>query len=267
MLLLSPDAFIHDLSFNYRRLGVMGSDELNSGGQSIWDVMLLLLVILLLAVFVAVIYRNRVKIVDVYHNIAVFILSFIIAGADDKKADSILKDGLAIAVSSLAIFLLAWIPQLSHHIFYDGYPDYFLIGLLGLLFIPNNKAGRTVLLFFVPYSIYFLRVTRTDHMLLPLYPFMVIGLSFMLEWSVKQLRSSLRFRHLAGFASVALALPVILTLCMSAYLFVFGQDFSREDVSAYQEVASYINANVGPSDIVVADPHTARFINAKSQSH
>jgi len=100
-------------------------------------------------------------------------------------------------------------------------------------------------------------------MLLPLYPFMVIGLSFMLEWSVKQLRSSLRFRHLAGFASVALALPVILTLCMSAYLFVFGQDFSREDVSAYQEVASYINANVGPSDIVVADPHTARFINAK----
>jgi len=66
MLLLSPDAFIHDLSFNYRRLGVMGSDELNSGGQSIWDVMLLLLVILLLAVFVAVIYRNRVKIVDVY---------------------------------------------------------------------------------------------------------------------------------------------------------------------------------------------------------
>ncbi|MCX5713324.1 MAG: glycosyltransferase family 39 protein, partial [Candidatus Omnitrophica bacterium] len=197
MLLISPNAFLHDIFFNSQRLGTLGADKQNRN-----DPIMTGTIVLISIFFVAVLYRKRKKIIELYQNLALFIFSSFLPRINIKDVNSILKDNLAIALFSLTLFPAGWILSLSHKIFFDGYPDYFLIGLLGLLFVPNRQARNTVFLFFIPSLIYFLRVTRTDHMMLPLYPYMIIGLAFLILWLLEQFKSSPRLKNIARPASI-----------------------------------------------------------------
>jgi 4-amino-4-deoxy-L-arabinose transferase-like glycosyltransferase len=258
MLLTVPNAFVHDITFNLQRLKPQ-IDETQKQPDIFWEVPIVLSSFLLSYAL----YHSRKKIKSLYQNLILFLFSSFFPRITSEEINAFLRDNLALCILSLSLYMAPSTLSLSHRAFFDGFPDYFLIGLLGLFLISKKQTQNIVFLFSIPQMAYFLRAARTDHMMLPLYIYFTMGLAFLLLWLHEHFKSSPRLSLIAKPAFILLIVPILIVLYTDISLFILAPDFSAEDAEAHIKLAEYLNNNTNLTDIVVVDVHTARLVKSR----
>ncbi|MFC2154257.1 ArnT family glycosyltransferase [Candidatus Altiarchaeota archaeon] len=142
--------------------------------------------------------------------------------------------------------------------------DFYWLGVLGLIFFSSVR--HITLAFFLPIFLVTLKIGRTDHMIIPLYPFFVLGLVFLITslyqfWKrhISEKRSTL---EIVRPALLIFLLGFIATsFYHDANLFVLGEEISKTSPENYLEVAKFLNPILQSDDVVVANSNFPRFID------
>ncbi|OYT26498.1 MAG: hypothetical protein B6U97_03715 [Candidatus Altiarchaeales archaeon ex4484_96] len=255
MLYLMPDAFIHDLLFTLNRFSnaILG--------------------LIILLAFISV-YRfiPRDKITPLkektklfYLNIARYALFY---GGVASEEETIERIGYNLKLAGSILFLLTLylsLQPLSWQGFYTGL-DLYWLGLFGYLVIKPKKTRKQMLAFCVPLFIIIAGFGRLDHMIMPFYPFFALGLALLFKEVYLILTSA--FKQTASVRMIVLAfliIPLAYMGFMDYQTFVEGINPSvpQENMGARLLVSEYVNEQVTPDDLVLADSHFLRFIGAR----
>ncbi len=256
MLIISPHSFIHDINYQFIRLG-------NTEKVSI-DPFSNILGVFLLVLFIVLCYGSRKKIAGIYRNIAFFIASCFSLGIGPRKRDQWIRDNLTLILFSLNLFAAAMVlGSLSNQTFFNGIPDYFLFGFLGIFLIKTQKTRNMLLLFLAPQILLFFKIKRSDHMLIPFYPYLAFGLAVVLYLIYERVKSSEKLRLISIPVILILMAPFAVILCNDVSAFIMGQGINVEKPEDRIAAADYVNRNTNATDIVIANCHTARFIKAQ----
>ena len=259
MLAIAPDAFIHDISFQPERLNNFEGVSLNP---------FIGIGIFLLAFFCLLCYASREKLKEIFSNIVLFIKSTIYPSIDQKTRDNIMRDNLILILFSLNLFsAINVFKPLSSTSMFLGIPDYFLLGFIGLFLIPNERVRNILLIFLAPQILFFLKIQRSDHMVLPLYPFLAIGMACVLYIIYSGIKSSERLKLLYVPVVLLLLIPLIALIYFDVSAFTTGQGVTKENPSERMMVADYVNRNTNKTDVVISDPHTARLLKASATEY
>jgi hypothetical protein len=138
--------------------------------------------------------------------------------------------------------------------------DYFWVGLFGL-FVLGEK---TTLSFFLPLFILTLALGRTDHMVLPLYPFFSLGLGVLLPRvyeSILRLFSG-RVERASLIVFLLVFYPFAVLLVQDVLSFVYGVGLVRQDIASIMDVVGFLDDNTKPSDVVLSNSHISRLVKA-----
>lgn len=256
MLIISPHSFIHDINYQFIRLR-------NTEKVSI-DPFSNVIGVFLLVFFIVLCYGSRKKITGIYQNVAFFIASCFSLGIEIRKRDQWMRDNLTLMLFSLNLFAatMAFAP-VNNQTFFNGIPDYFLFGFIGLFLIKSNKTRNIILLFLAPQILLFLKIKRSDHMMIPFYPYLAFGLAVLLYLVYERVKSSEKLRILSIPVALLLAAPFAVILCNDVSAFILGQGINVERPEDRIQAADYVNRNTNATDIVIANCHTARFIKAR----
>lgn len=170
---------------------------------------------------------------------------------------------LLLVLSSAILILL---PP-SDDLFFAGF-DFHWIGLVGFLLLKDRKQRDVISIFFLVFFIALLGLDRADHMLMPLYPLLSLGLGYLFirffDFSVHFFCGRMADRNMALIISAALVVYPILTMAYyDVDMFVNGNRIAREDTLARNVVADYINGNTVKSDVVIVDSHLTRMVDAQ----
>lgn len=147
---------------------------------------------------------------------------------------------------------------------FDGaFFGYYWIGVFGILLLTE----KVVSIFFIPLLIIILGFGRTDHMILPLYPFFSLGLASLIPKMRMYLTDmSGKYRNQIASAIIIYAViyyPFAVLLVQDLNSFVYGKGVEREDTQGMEDIVSFLDANTKPSDIVLATSHICRLIKAR----
>jgi len=133
--------------------------------------------------------------------------------------------------------------------------------------IEDRKYRDMLLLYFTPLLFVFLKIGRSDHMLIPLYPYFAIGMAALLLRLYHGIRSSRKLRILLVPSILLMALPFAVTVCKDFSAFVLAQGIDKEDPVWIKAAADYVNKNTNEADFVIASVHTARFITSQKTEY
>ena len=235
MLILMPDAFIHDLMHNSGRMNYLAL---------VTSVIIILFLI----------YPSR------FREICIEYLYRIYSPVIEE-----IKDNLPIfyIILSLIVFLM---PP-SDDMFVQNF-DYFWFGILGFYFI-KEKRGRDILIsFFLSFFVILLLLDRSDHMIIPLYPLFCPGLAVLLDMifnmSLKYFGEKLKKINATVLTLILVFYPLGVILYYDTSTFVNGEFLSVEDISTRYMVADFVNSRVDKDDVVLTDSHLSRMINCKT---
>ncbi|RLI88951.1 MAG: hypothetical protein DRO62_02725 [Candidatus Altiarchaeales archaeon] len=235
MLILMPDAFIHDLMHNSGRMNYLAL---------VTSVIIILFLI----------YPSR------FREICIEYLYRIYSPVIEE-----IKDNLPIfyIILSLIVFLM---PP-SDDMFVQNF-DYFWFGILGFYFI-KEKRGRDILIsFFLSFFVILLLLDRSDHMIIPLYPLFCPGLAVLLDMifnmSLKYFGEKLKKINATVLTLILVFYPLGVVLYYDTSTFVNGEFLSVEDISTRYMVADFVNSRVDKDDVVLTDSHLSRMINCKT---
>jgi len=236
MLLITPDAFIHDI--------------LHSSGRFSFPVAFSAIAVILFIVF------KPSCLEGVYKKI-LYIYSPIF-GEIEKNAP------LFYILASLILIIF---PP-SDELFVIGF-DFYWFGLVGFYLMKNQKARNIALTFFLASFLILLGLNRADHMLIPIYPLLCIGLAVLLSsvFDLSQIHLSRKIKNRVKifFISMLLMLyPVGIILYYDFDAFINKNLLFEEDLEMRRAAADFINSNVSERDVVLADSHLTRMINCKS---
>ncbi len=167
------------------------------------------------------------------------------------------------AIASLTVFL-----PLTESRFLVSI-DYFWLGVLGFSLLEKKKRNLT-LCFFLAYFLLVVSMDRSDHMLIPLYPYFALGLGVFLPLLYKRALGYFpgllkRFKKEVSPAVILLlvAYPVVFMSLQSVTLFVLG-GIQSEPVNSDLAVVDYLNQHTTPQDFVIVPSHLPRFLHAKT---
>ena len=214
-------------------------------------------------------YRLKVRIIlrraaDVVNGAIVQDIKFMFG----EHADLILRHKPFIILVLLNFFWATrtLVPLSDEIIFsaFDGaFFGYYWIGLLGILLLTE----KVVSIFFIPLLLLILGFGRTDHMILPLYPFFSLGLASL----VPRIQTCLtdmfgKYRNQIASAIIIYVIvyyPFAVLLVQDVNSFVHGNGLEREDTDGMEELVSFLDGNTREDDIVLATSHVCRFIKAR----
>ncbi|MFH1835817.1 MAG: glycosyltransferase family 39 protein [Methanobacteriota archaeon] len=152
----------------------------------------------------------------------------------------------------------------SDDLLFKGYDiiffDYYWIGILGLFLIKDVA----LLYFFTPLFLLTLAIGRTDHLILPAYPYFALGLSVLLLRVYSKLVEFFgtnRNRIVTLF--ILVYYPFAILFIYDVNSFVLGRGLEREDLEGLEEITKYLNANTQQDDVVLSTSHISRQINAQ----
>lgn len=256
MLALMPKEFIHDTIFTLKRFGI----TFNS--------------FLILSLISILIYLLRKKVIgtlihlkSLYTNLA---YDSVLLPRESKlpqdERESTAKRRLR---SNAVLFLIllnllagiTLIRPFNDEILFNGV-DYFWLGIFGLFMIKARDAREFLLAFFLPlFILTFFLTGRTDHLIIPLLPFLCLGLAIFLK-EIYNYLSSFSIHSLVILILLSCPLPFV--LYHDASSFILGENLIHEDIGGRIEVAGFINPRVGPKDLVITDSHLGRFINSRT---
>ena len=141
--------------------------------------------------------------------------------------------------------------------------DYYWIGLAGMLMTGNV----IITAYLIPIFLITFAFGRTDHLILPLYPFFSLGLAVFLPKARKCLREFFEYKKRKVWTGIlALALigyPFAAYSIQDVNSFTFANGFTRQDAEVIQRIAEYVNANTNNEDVVLTTAHIARLIDAR----
>jgi 4-amino-4-deoxy-L-arabinose transferase-like glycosyltransferase len=256
MLVISPHSFIHDINYQFERLRT--TEKVNTEPFSN------ILGVFLLVFFIVLCYGSRKKIAGIYRNIAFFIASCFSLGIESSKREQWMRDNLTLVLFSLNLFAASMVfGPVNNQAFFNGIPDYFLFGFIGLFLIKAGRTRNTILLFLAPQVLLFFKIKRSDHMLIPFYPYLALGLAVLLYTIYVRVKSSEKLRILSIPVALLLAAPFAVILCNDVSAFILGQGINVERPDDRIQAADYVNRNTNATDVVIANCHTARFIKAR----
>ncbi len=168
---------------------------------------------------------------------------------------------LICALNLLLAFTLA--SPLTEENLFDGL-DYFWLGILGFIFV-SARERNLLFIFFIPVFWSIMQVGRTDHMLIPLYPYFAFGLALLVRWSYTCLKKFICIRGIACYALAAILLcPFALALYQDVSTFVLARNFHTESLDTVMELTTYVNRNSNPDDVVLVPSHFPRFLKPQA---
>lgn len=133
--------------------------------------------------------------------------------------------------------------------------DYYWLGIVGLLFMPAAYMNSVVLLYFLPTFFSVLALGRSDHMLIPLYPFFAIGLSFLLTELYSHLKS-----RVGVYAAIALvAYPFAFAYANGVSAYALGCCLKTTSTAQMQQAVNYVNKNANEGDLVLTVSYMTGF--------
>ncbi len=256
MLALMPREFVHDTIFTLKRFGI-----------TLTSVVILSLTSILIYLLRAKIIGILIRLKNLYTHLA---YESLILPRESKlppdRRENIAKRRLRSNAILLLILInlipgITLIPPFNDNALFGGV-DYFSIGILGLFMIRAGDTREFLLAFFLPLFIYIFFLTgRTDHLIIPLLPFLCIGLAIFL----KEIHDYLKLFHVHSLTILLLlSYPFAFVLYHDASSFILGEGLVSEDIKDRIGVAEFINSRVEPDDIVITDSHMVRFIRCRA---
>jgi hypothetical protein len=159
-----------------------------------------------------------------------------------------------------AHLILTWTlirPMTAEDLFEGG--DYYWLGLVGLLFLERVLMNSVVLVYFIPSFAAVVAFGRSDHMIIPMYPFFTLGLAVLME----NLHEHLTKKVGAALALLLLAYPLPFVLYHDYSAYAQGGVLPAENLADYWEVTDWVRAHTGPGDFIITTSNLARnFGNA-----
>ncbi len=142
--------------------------------------------------------------------------------------------------------------------------DYFWIGIVGLLFVKRLRV-YLVLLYFFPLFVATIFLGRSDHMLIGLYPFFIVGTAIFLFFLKDFIfRLKMFSSHRIMVVSVILVLPFAFTLYYDLNAFVFGGILRAEDVSSNLAVVGFVNDLAGEDELILTTSNLVGLLDSRS---
>ena len=260
MLLISRDSFVHDVFFQFERLKTV--EKVNV------DPFTNIIGVFLLVFFIILCYGSRKKISCIYCNVAFFIESCFYVDSEPGKTKRWIKDNTVLILFSLNLYAATALTQpIIRQTMFEGIPDYFLFGFIGLFLINEHKFRNPLLLFLATPIFSLLKINRSDHMVIPLYPYLAIGLAIVIWKIYDDVRSSEKLKILSIPVILVLASPFAVILYKDFSAFVMSRGIDIENPIDRMQAANYVNSNTNAADIVISNVHTARFINARTSEY
>jgi 4-amino-4-deoxy-L-arabinose transferase-like glycosyltransferase len=160
---------------------------------------------------------------------------------------------------------IAFLPP-SDDLFFAGF-DFHWIGVAGLLLMKERKQREVISIFFLVFFIALLGFDRADHMLMPLYPLLSLGLGYLFirffEFSAHFFGGRVSCRTALLISAALIVYPMLAMAYYDVDMFVNGNWIAREDALTRKAVADYINSNTVKSDVVIVDSHLTRMVDAQ----
>lgn len=261
MLSLTPDYFLQDLAHNFGRFRALA----------------------LILIFVPVVYllwinlRKKVwdilgKIFSFYKSIAYDLVSWETDLPEKEKKKRVMEN-LRLGLSLLTLMLLPLLFQTSGDGLFFGELDYFWMGIfgLGIVYFKDEDRKEALFAFFLPLFAITAAIGRLDHMIIPLYPFFCLGLSYLLTYVHGYLTSVLSWiggkkQVVSLLVLLLIALPFFHLVLENTQAFILKQNslVESENIESRREVASFVNERTEADDLVICDSHLTRMIDAKT---
>jgi 4-amino-4-deoxy-L-arabinose transferase-like glycosyltransferase len=149
--------------------------------------------------------------------------------------------------------------------------DYLWLGIPGL-FLVRGKGDRDAIAYpsLSLLSVIFL-FDRTDHLLIPLHPFLCLGMALLMlkmsSVSLNYFGERLRGVRLPCITVLTIALifyPIAFFIYYDIGAFINKNWLEGEDLAKREYVADLINSYTDPDDFVIADSHTLRFLDCRT---
>jgi len=256
MLTLMPGEFTHDTIFTLKRFGI-----------TINSVAALSLISILLYALRKKVIRILIHIKNLYTDLAYD--SVLLPRESKLPRDERLEMAKRRLRSNAVLFLIllnllagiTLIRPFNDDALFGGV-DYFWLGIFGLFMIKVRHVREFLLAFFLPLFVSTFFITgRTDHLIIPLLPFLCLGLAIFLR-EIYNYMSSFSIHSLVIL--ILLSYPFAFVLYHDASSFILGNDLIHEDIKGRIEAAGCINSRVIPEDVVITDSHLGRFINSRT---
>ncbi|MBD3262490.1 MAG: hypothetical protein GF334_12630 [Candidatus Altiarchaeales archaeon] len=158
--------------------------------------------------------------------------------------------------------LTLFLPLREEQLFGGG--DYFWLGIIGLLFINSFYMNTLVLVYFLPFFMQVIMVGRTDHMLIPLYPFFCLGVAVFLDKFHGYMKTTKTLQKALSNTPTMFAmliLPFIVLTLHDTVSFVVNPDtLITEDIGDVEAAAEYVDQVRKPGQHVLATSHLTRYI-------
>lgn len=160
--------------------------------------------------------------------------------------------------------LLLLIPY-SKQIFLYGL-NFYWVGFLGLLLVRDRQIRGVLSAYFIPLVIYVFLVNRLDHMLIPLQPFLALGLGVLMLDVYDRVKSHADSRSLKVFGVMAVLVvyyPVGVTVVQDTSIFIYGSVLDPEPFEDNYHAIEYINNLTTEDDVVATYSYLAQYLTAR----
>jgi len=230
MLLIMPDAFIHDI--------------LHHLGRTNFGILLILPIFIFMFILPVIIPLSRCKdrIIEFYSPVI-----------NEIRANTTL---FYFIISPVIIFMTSENFTMNEDVIVRGL-DLFWFGIIGIYFVGDKMKKNVLLAFFIPLLAMILWLDRADHMLIPLHPYICIFLAILFYKLFKLLNNK-------SVVALIVFYPLLLYPYYDINLYILNTWLNKEDINGRMDMVEFINSHVNGSDFVIADSHTTRFINCRT---
>ena len=260
MLSVMPGAFMTDFLHQFTRLRDYEGSNIDASSNFTG--------LTFLAIFALVLYRYKDFLKALYARFLWNFISLVHPGIGMRESLKIVSDTLFVSLLSLNAFIAAtsfW--NYSDGMFLNGLQDYYFIGIIGLFLLRKEQFRNVILICFTATFFAVLKVNRTDHMILLLYPFFSIGIASLLYWLYEYANSLTLSRAVTASVVLLLAAPFALIAASDASAFILRTGISYQDVPSTLAAADYINRNTNETDLVITDDNLMRFLKARTSDY
>lgn len=181
----------------------------------------------------------------------------------------LMYDKVAAYYLIIALWSVRYLPSVG--MFHKGTTYFVTLGLaamfliLGLLKDPQRSLIAS---FFVFHFLMLFALNRADHMLMLIYPYLMLAISLIMFRSLEDILSFLKKMRVPRLYKPVIAfivfLPFWIGLFQATSLFVLGNGIPAQDIPATFAIIDYINDNAEPDDLVITYSYLGHLINART---
>ncbi|MFH1125785.1 MAG: hypothetical protein V1703_01550, partial [Candidatus Altiarchaeota archaeon] len=171
----------------------------------------------------------------------------------------------------LPLTLLVLLIPPSDKTMVDPINYFWVVGVIGFLFIENELKRNLVWIFYISYLGILAAYNRADHMVIPLHPLISLGAAVFI---IKIFHS--RDRILSGFKDrlsvpattaivlILVAYPIAILAYQDVDGFILGNNFGVTKIKEVEMLWDFINKRASPGDMVLTQSYFSQNINCRT---